>query len=403
MRALKILGAVALGAAVLLPGNALAAGPAGWTLAWTPGPVLESQDGKVTLKARGRLIVDHARISDSDGNPSINATGVRAARFGIDGKAGKHFFFRLESDFSVGVFTPTDLYVGWKGKVEIRGGHFRIGPSLEGATSGRFVPLFERASFIDAFGLGRQFGAALAKTSEHGTVAFGVFKGGFGGKGDDTGVLMVGRINHAFPIAGGFIHVGGAVRYREPGAMQDAFIYRTRAIQHQAPRFVGTGAIGDNDLYLGAELGLFRGPLAVNGDFAVMSVDLAAPLPGQSDPTFVGGYVNVSYFLTGEDAPYDPDAGALNRPKVKRPVFKGGAGAWQAVVRYDFVDLTDNGVFGGVQKAFIGGINWWLTSHFKIAFAYSRSNVRQAFLIAANGPDGANAINAVGFRTQIDW
>lgn len=381
----------------------MAEGDQGWALTWKPGPVLKSSDGKVTLKARGRLIVDHAWVSDSDGNPSFNGSEVRAARFGVDGKAGEHFFFRLESDFSGGAFTPTDLYVGWQGAVEIKGGHFRIGPSLEAATSGRFLPAFERASFIDAFGLSRQFGLAVAKPFENGSAAIGIFKGGFAGRGDDTGFLIVGRVNRAFPIPGGFIHVGGSARYREPGDMQANFRYRARPVQHQAARFVDARNIGASDVYAGLELGLFRGPLAINGDFAIEAVKLAAPLPGQSDPTFVGGYVNVSYFLTGEDTPYEPDSGALNRPKVKHPVFQGGPGAWQAVARYDFVDLTDNGVFGGVQKTFVAGLNWWLTSNLKVAFNYSHSTVRQAFLVAANGADGANAIDAFGLRTQIDW
>ena len=39
----------------------------------------------------------------------------------------------------------------------------------------------------------------------------------------------------------------------------------------------------------------------------------------------------------------------------------------------------------------------------KVAVNYSHSNIARALLVAANGTDGANAVNAFGIRTQIDW
>ena len=73
------------------------------------------------------------------------------------------------------------------------------------------------------------------------------------------------------------------------------------------------------------------------------------------------------------------------------------------VARYDYLDLTDNGIFGGIQKTVIIGFNWWLANNLKVAANYSHSNITQAFLVVANGSDGANKINALGLRTQIDW
>ena len=63
----------------------------------------------------------------------------------------------------------------------------------------------------------------------------------------------------------------------------------------------------------------------------------------------------------------------------------------------------DNGIFGGIQKTFVVGVNWWMGKNVKMVFNYSHSDISQAFLVAANGADGANKINAFGVRTQIDW
>ncbi|MHA1544371.1 MAG: porin [Alphaproteobacteria bacterium] len=130
---------------------------------------------------------------------------------------------------------------------------------------------------------------------------------------------------------------------------------------------------------------------------------MVTPLPGQADPSFWGGHVTVGFFLTGEDSPYNPKNGTYSRPKVKRPFFKGGPGAIQILARYDYLDLVDNGIMGGIQKTFVIGVNWWMGKNVKMVFNYSHSDISQAFLVAANGADGANKVNAFGLRTQIDW
>ena len=371
---------------------------------WTPVPVLKSADGKFSIKLRGRVFWDNAWVNDSDNTLNLNATEFRTARIGVDGKFGSDLSFRFEADFAHKAVNYKDITIQWKGPLTIKGGHLKFAGPLEGYSSSRFTPLMERSGFHNAFGFGRQFGISFTKSGDNGLIQFGIGQGGFSSHGSaNTGTKLAARVTRAPKIRGGRIHLGATVRYREIGDTQSNFLYQARPNQHLSPRFIKTNSIADSDFFIGAEAGLFTGPFSVSGELGVLKANLATPVQGQSDPVFFGGYINVSYFLTGEDNPYDPKNGTYSRPKLKGSVLKGGNGALQLVARYDYLDLTDNGFFGGIQKTMIVGLNWWLANNLKVAANYSHSNITQAFLVAANGSDGANKINALGLRTQIDW
>ena len=72
-----------------------------------------------------------------------------------------------------------------------------------------------------------------------------------------------------------------------------------------------------------------------------------------------GGYLGASYFLTGEHRNYDPKRGVFDRVKVEHPLQDGGAGAWRWPRVPDHIDLNNDGVKGGEQISYIGGINWY--------------------------------------------
>jgi len=374
------------------------------TFDWTPVPVLKSADGKFSFKLRGRVFWDNAWVNDSDNTLNLNATHFRSARIGVDGKIGSDLSFRFEADFAHKAVNYKDITIQWKGPLTIKGGHLKFAAPMESSSSSRFIPLMERGGYNNAFGFGRQFGISFTKSSDDGLIQFGIGQGGFANHGSaNTGTKLAARVTRAPKIRGGRIHLGASIRYREIGDTQSDFLYRQPPHQILSPRFINTTNISDSDFFVGAEAAIFRGPLSISGEAGVLKANLAAPVQGQNDPTFWGGHINVSYFLTGEDSPYNPKSGTFARPKLKGSVLKGGTGALQLVARYDYVDLTDNGIFGGIQKTVIVGLNWWLANNIKVAANYSHSNISQAFLVAANGSDGANKINALGLRTQIDW
>lgn len=374
------------------------------TFEWNPGPVWKTKDGKFQIKLMGRAMLDQAWVNDSDNTTNLNATEFRTARMGIDGKYGEKFSFRFEADFAHKMVTFKDIYIQYKGVVTFKVGHIKIGTPMESTSSSRFTPFMERGGLSNAFVFGRQVGVSLTKSVGKGMIQIGVAQGGFAMKGSSsTGFRFAARATQAIPIEGGNIHLGTSFTYLETGDNQGNFGYRERPFQHQAPRFINTNSIANSQTFFGLEAGIFKGPFSLVGETGFLKADLVTPLPGQADPTFWGGHVTVGYFLTGEDSPYNPKNGTYDRPKVKNPVFKGGSGAIQVVARYDHIDLVDNGIMGGIQKTFVVGVNWWLSGHLKVVFNYSHSDISQAFLVAANGADGANKVNAFGVRTQIDW
>ena len=391
---------------LLFQGRAYAEENSGKSLSldWTPGPDLKTADGKISFKLRGRIFWDNAWIDDSDGTLNLNATEFRTARIGMDGKLGKQLSFTFEADFAHKTVNYKTISIRWNGPVTVEGGHMKFADPFEGSSSSRFLPFMERGGYNNAFGFGRQFGIGVTKASDKGLLQTGIFQGGFTNHGSSsTGFKFAARATRVIAFGKTLVHLGTTFRYREIGDNQGNFRFRHRPHQHLAPRFVDTMSLATSDLFVGVEGGVFSGPFQATGELGILWADMAMPLVGQSDPTFWGGHITFGYFLTGEDASYNPKSGTFARPKVKNPLFKGGLGAVQATVRYDYIDLTDNGVFGGIQKTFITGLNWWLSPHTKIVVNYSHSKVSQAFLVAANGADGANKINAVGVRTQIDW
>jgi phosphate-selective porin OprO/OprP len=73
-------------------------------------------------------------------------------------------------------------------------------------------------------------------------------------------------------------------------------------------------------------------------------------------PTFFGGYAEVGWYITGETRGYRN--GAFDRTRVLRPLSAGGPGAFQVNLRYDRLDLSDAGVTGGSQNAYLASLIW---------------------------------------------
>ena len=54
----------------------------------------------------------------------------------------------------------------------------------------------------------------------------------------------------------------------------------------------------------------------------------------------------------------------------KRTVFEGGPGAWEALLRVSYTDLTDGGVEGGTFWRITPMLNWHLIDGIRLELAY---------------------------------
>jgi phosphate-selective porin OprO/OprP len=161
------------------------------------------------------------------------------------------------------------------------------------------------------------------------------------------------------------VHIG--VNYRYGEVYNHQLQVRSRPEVNPSPYFVDTKKFDvDNSNHYGFELFYRANQWFFGAEYNVHKMNS----PALNNPTFSGGEAFVSYMITGEVRPYMKDFGIFSFIKVKRSVFDGGPGAWEAVLRYSNLDLTDGLISGGEVWRFTPAVNWWLNDHIKIFTAY---------------------------------
>ncbi len=229
---------------------------------------------------------------------------------------------------------------------------------------------------LNPFFVSRSVGARLAHVTADrlSTVSFGVFNDSWAGsssKGPNDGTDVTLRVTRALWLEDGgrrLMHVGGSVR--RAGADGGTLRYRGRPESNVSDFYVDTGTFtADRALHLGLEALWQHGPWSVIGEWVHAKVD--APRVG--DPSFSGGYLGVSWVVTGENRPYDTSVGYARR------VQPGGAhGALELVARASRVDLDDGAVQGGrFVKSYLGA-NWWATTRLKFGGGWGRTWLEDA-------------------------
>lgn len=151
--------------------------------------------------------------------------------------------------------------------------------------------------------------------------------------------------------------------------------FRTRPEARSQTRWLDTGRIAGAEWYETAALeSIFNvGPLQIVGEYMHNFTQREA----LQDLQFRGGYVYVSYMLTGEHIPYERDSSTLGRLKPFENFFlvdhcsggtASGMGAWGVAVRYSYLDLTDDNRLGGTGESVTGALNWYWTPYSKLQF-----------------------------------
>lgn len=224
-----------------------------------------------------------------------------------------------------------------------------------------------------------------------------------------------------------WVHLGVDYSYRNPHANQTR--YRARPNVRSGPGFLtpnvlGTGTIFTNDAQQIAnfEFAMARGRFTmaaeVSGSWIANAVTGGLPLPDGSLPagavnrgtySAAGGYVEAFCFLTDDHRKYVKDRPGYARV-IPNSVFRFmngpcgrivSCGAWEVGLRYESVDLADNGVNGGTGNAASACLNWYLNSNARIQANYAWQDRRFAPSNAAglvNGP-----LHAFGLRFNVDF
>jgi phosphate-selective porin OprO/OprP len=358
----------------------------------------------------------------------------------------------------------------WLGSTRI--GHIKTPQGFEGDTtsSSKAMTFFERSSYTDAFYQNFSTGvwAGNSVLDQRATWAFEWYR-----QDNDNGINApnnavsfgdgaygyTGRIT-ALPIYQNegrcLLHLGASYTFRESEQLNAAAGVQGQAsgpreaefrarpqlrdgigdyggtsgnnntpvgLSGDTKRIVDTGPVQcGNNQAIGSEMFFVRGPFslqaeyawaAMNGATAIAGTNLA---PGQKvgyigTQWFDGGYIEASYFLTGENRTYDRRLGRLGSTYITSPntpfwLTRGdndrityGLGAWELAARWNHLNLNNGVIQGGVTDALEVGVNWYLNTNLKIQFMYLwQDRYGLKLPVTTNTP---GEINGFGIRTQF--
>lgn len=371
-----------------------------------------------TFELGGRIHMDYWNFMENDPaigffenpNPSSDSFGddpedrflFRRIRLEFEGQIPQNMLWRMQVDFN----NPSqpeykDVYFGWRdllGNNQFLIGNQKRPLGLDHLNSSRYNVFAERPLVVEAFNEdARRIGACFYGHSNDESVNYrlGIFNlenTSTSGRyiGDSMQLGGYGRLA-ATPwydqASGGrgYFHwaIAGAVARPDgdqfPGdSNSNEARFRTRPLARSTSRWLNTGRISGAEAYeiLALESVLNFGRLQLTGEYMANFLQRDNVTAGTGDDVFFQGfYVYASYFLTGEHMPFNRKRGVLGRVKPFENFFlvdrlSGGSGsgwgAWQIAARYDYLDLTDADITGGIGEHYTLGLNWHWNAYSKV-------------------------------------
>lgn len=337
-----------------------------------------------------------------------DAAAIRRAQLGAFGEWNE-FDYRLVIEFSTNTGNPElrDAFgrlnnLPWIGSLAF--GNVMEPYGFERIASNRFLTFIERSAVSQAFAPARNIGLLAHDTygDERGTWSLGVFRFLDDEPSEDTGPIfsdsLTGRVT-ILPVwdeaAEKYLHLGASYSVRGVSDNTLQFEARPEASLRGAPVnvpfFVNTGTFAANLYQLGGfEFVAARGPWNVQAEY-----NLAAVNSDRNGHLFFwGGYVYVSWLITGEHRPYNRKTAVNNRIVPLRDFLSSdrGPGAWEVAARLTYVDLNSGPVIGGRLYNVTGAVNWYLSANCRFTFNYIHS-------IASLG----GSANIFGIRLGYDF
>ena len=366
-------------------------------------PEISTADGW-SFKPRGRIQYDAATVSApnaiiNDGKGFSNE--VRRARLGVEGTMPGGFGYKFELDFAEGGAEFTDAFLNYKdGGLTITAGQHNNFQSLEELSSSNETSFIERSAFTDAFGFERRAGLSAQYKAGDFLGQMGVFTDDFSAlsnDGNDT-IGVDGRAVFMPKFGETQAHFGASYHWRDLGDTLTSARYRQRPLVHSTDiRFIDTGTLAGakSESSYGLEAALISGRFhaAAEGHWQKLN------RTGFADPTFFGGSIEGGIFLTNDKREYKD--GIFKAIKVKNPVGKNGFGALQFNVRYDYLDLVDAGIIGGVQNSYQASLIWTPIDYVRFMLNYGKLSYTDAAIAAAGDRD--YQVDVVGARAQISF
>ena len=384
------------------------------------------------------------------GNVYGDGVDFRRARFRIDGTMYEQIEWAAEYDLvnsavldnsARALSAPTDLWWAFKevpGLGTVKIGNQKEAIGFEHIVSSRFLPFMERSYNQDTFygGAFNGFNPGITASGTYGvddigTYNVGIFKPAnniFGFNTGDGDYSATGRLTRLLwweDDGRQMIHIGGSLRQATAVSTNvgagSASRFRSQTFRTRDAIRTGLSAnwptpanitlFGDDEQTANIELAAVFGSWTFQAEYLVNALQdarLTGTGPGGTTAVYHGGYVQVLYFLTGESDHYGKKLGAFERVRPNENFFLVkdthgqrcfGSGAWQVGARYNFLDLNDEGLDGGILHNGTFGLNWFLNPNMKLQFNYMLT-YRDAPLA---GDVGDGMIHGWGMRLAHDF
>jgi len=389
-------------------------GPLGSRAYWEDGIHFDSPKKNLRFKINGQVAFDVGSIFANgelqEAFPDLEGehADFRTLQVSMTGWLGRALEYKLSIDFA-NVRQIKDNWVRFPEVPVLR--HFRIGNlkepfSLEELMSGRFRTFMETSLPAYAFAPSRDIGFFTGGAAKAGRMTWsaGLFlnTGSLGTVGDTkdeiseaAGLNLTGRLTGLpwYEDEGRrLLHLGlGYSRQFRDDETGTAKSYPESRLTDD--KLVDTGDFNTdgNDL-VGLEGAVVHGPFSLQGEFMLKAVN------GSGNPVLWGFYGYGSWFLTGEHRAYDTSKALFTgvEPRKNFPPWKGGWGAWEAALRYSYIDLNDGDVAGGKERNLTAALNWHLTRHYRLMFNYINAKITDRATPPAVG-DGKEQTYAVRF------
>lgn len=304
--------------------------------------------------------------------------------------------------------------------------------------SSRFLPFMERSYNQDTF-YGGAFNGFNPGITASGTIgedglasySFGLFKpvnNVFGYNTGDGDYSVTGRLTRVLwweDEGRRMVHIGGSLR--QATAVSTAVgagstnPYRSQTFRTRDAIRTGLSAnwptpaniflYGDDEQTANVELAAVYGSWTFQAEYLVNALQdarLTGDAPLGTTAVYHGGYVQLLYYLTGDQDQYSKTRAAFDRVRPRESFFflkdgNGqscfGSGAWQVGARYNYLDLNDEGLNGGILHNGTFGLNWFLNPNMKLQFNYMMT-YRDAPLA---GGVGDGMIHGWGMRLAHDF
>lgn len=361
-----------------------------------------------------------------------NRTLVRRARLGVRGTVRPdNISYRLDMEFSgVDGGQIRDAWLGWDELPclnTLRVGNQKRPYGLDHLNSSNFMTFLERPMIVDAVNRENRRVGIMTYGSSHNSARnwqVGVFnmvtiQDNNQIVGDVAQVEVAGRLANTVwyderSNGRGYAHLGFAGTLAFPGGAMDenqAF-FQTRPEGRTASQWLDTGVIDGAHAYqlLALESVVNVGSLQFTGEWMHiwMQRETARSLGMH------GGYLSVSYFLTGEHVPWDRNIGILGRVSPHENFFcldtcdgrRGrGLGAWQVAARLSQADFNDHDILGGIGKSVTLALNWYMNANTRWQFNYliGRVDNRRTTLTGGAMPVVSGSYSIIGTRFVIDF